>query len=427
MSTIAIIGRTNVGKSTLFNKMVEESKAMVSDIPGTTRDRNYGICEWRGKKLILIDTGGLDIEKKDIIEKNVVKQAEFAIKEASVILFIVDAKTGITSEDRNLARALRKADKPIILVANKADSPKFREKAESDKWKGLGFGKAAPVSAANGSGVGDLLDILVKKLRAKRLPSVFEKPLTKLIFLGKPNVGKSSIVNALLGEERVIVSNIPHTTREPEDSILAYKDNPFLLIDTAGIRKKAKVGKGLERMGVSRSIKALDRADVALLVLDATDNLGAQDKKLARLIVDKQKNVVVVVNKIDMIDDTKNLADYVYTNLPFLKWAPILFTSAIEKKGVNKILDKALEIQEESKKVIEPQKLESLLKEISKERSRPKVYKIKQTKSAPVVFGILIKRKETFPQDFLKFVENRIRREFKFPGVPIRVEILNIR
>lgn len=430
MSTIAIIGRTNVGKSTLFNRLVEENKAMVSDIPGTTRDRNYGICEWQGKKLILIDTGGLDVQKKDVIEKNVAKQAEFAIKEASAILFLVDAKTGITNEDRILARALRNSKKPVILVVNKADNPRLRADAESEKWKALGFGKAIPVSAANGSGTGDLLDILIKKLRTKSLSSVFEKPLTKIIFIGKPNVGKSSLVNALLGEERVIVSNIPHTTREPEDSILAYKDNPFLLIDTAGIRKKARVSRGLEKMGVGRSINAIDRADVALFIVDVGEDIGAQDKKLARLIVDKQKGMAVIINKTDLLDDIeekKEFEKYLRGNLPFLEWAPIIFTSAKTKKNVHKILDLALEVQKESKRKIEQTDLEKFLKDFQKERPVPRIYKIKQIKTAPPVFGILLKRKEVIPPTFLKFVENRLRREFKFPGVPIRIEVLNIK
>lgn len=430
MSTIALVGRTNVGKSALFNRLVEESKAMVSDIPGTTRDRNYGVCEWRGKKLILIDTGGLDVEKKDEIEKNVVKQAEIAIQESSTILFIVDVKTGITKDDRILARALRKSKKPIILVGNKADNLKLREKAESDEWKNLGFGKAVPVSAANGSGTGDLLDVLVKQLKAKKGKDIFNKSFTKIIFLGKPNVGKSSLLNALVGEERVIVSNIPHTTREPEDSILIYEKKPFLLIDTAGIRKKAKVGKGLERMGVSRSIKALERADVALLILDITEDLGAQDKKIARLIVDKQKGIVVIVNKIDLVDIAENkkpFINYLRANLPFLDWAPILFISAKTKKGTHKILDEVIRVEEESKRKIEKKELDEFLNEFQNERPTPKIYKIKQLKSAPLVFGILIKRKVDIHPSFIKFIGNRLRKKFKFKGVPVRIEILNIK
>ncbi|NQU84095.1 MAG: ribosome biogenesis GTPase Der [Parcubacteria group bacterium] len=428
MATIAIVGRANVGKSTLFNRLIEESKAIVSDIPGTTRDRNYGICKWRGKNLILIDTGGLDVGTKDIIEIGTAKQAETAIKEASAILFVVDAKIGLVKEDRDLARTLHKLEKPVLLITNKADSPALREKAESNTWRALGFEDPIPVSAANGSGTGDLLDILIKKLKIKKGEDIFDKPFTRIVLLGKPNVGKSSIVNSLLGEERVIVSDIPHTTREPEDSILVYKDRPFLLVDTAGIRKKAKVGRGLERIGVSRSIKALERANVALFVIDIDEELGVQDKKIARLIVDKQKGVIVIVNKIDLVEkeDTKEFVDIIRINFPFLDWAPVIFTSAATKKGISKILDLSLEIDEERQRKVEQKDLEEVLREIKAEHERPKIYKLKQIKINPPVFGILIKRKTIVHPSFIKFVENRLRRKFKFKGVPIRVEILNI-
>lgn len=431
---IALVGRTNVGKSTLFNKVIEESKAMVSGAANTTRDRNYGICKWQGKSLIFIDTGGLDISKTDVIEKNIRKQAELAIAESDAIIFLVDAKSGITNEDRVLARELRKnleqEKKPIFLVANKADQLNLRKKAESDIWKALGFGKAIPVSAANGTGVGDLLDILVKKVKPKNKKNIFDKEFKKFILVGKPNVGKSSIVNSILNEERVIVSNIPHTTREPEDSILIYDKEPLLLIDTAGMRKKAKVGKGFEKKGVSRSVKALERADVAFLVLDVSEDLGVQDKKIANLILEKQKGLIIIANKIDLVnfkEDRKAFENYIKINFPFLKWAPIIFVSAKDKKNINKILLAGLDVYDECRKKVENSELQKVLDEIVKKRPKPRIYKLKQLKGDLPKFGILVKSKETIHSSFLKFIENSIREKFGFRGAPIKMEILNIK
>ncbi len=440
---IAIVGRANVGKSTLFNRLLERPKAIVSPIPGTTRDRNYGRASWRGEELILVDTGGLeDIAIGKIIAKEVKKQVDIAIKKADLIFFLVDLKDGLLPQDLKISKFLKKLAKPVILVGNKADTTALRAEAENKEWLKLNFGKPLAVSAVTGSGAGDLLDAAFATLKTLRIkkptPSTpFARPI-KVAIVGKPNVGKSSLLNALLGEERVMVSEIPFTTREPQDTLFIYKDQPLLLIDTVGIRKKAKIEPGLEKIGVKRSIAAIERADIVLFVTEANEPLTAQDKHLADLILEKNASLILLANKWDLIPEKKpktiNLfTDYYRRFFPYLTWAPILFISAKTGEKVKKILDLILEINQKRNKFLTPEELEKFLKTAlakhwatihrkKKISQRPKILGLKQIATAPPKFQIITASKETIPEAFIKFIEKEIRKYFDFLGTPIKME-----
>lgn len=450
---IAIVGSANVGKSTLFNCLIEKPKAMVSPLVGTTRDRNYGSCFWRGKELVLIDTGGFVLKLNSApeqIEKEIQKQLHFAIDEADLILLVVDLKEGFRPEDRYFANLLLKTKKPIILVGNKADSPTLRERAEEPGWLKFGLGKPIPVSAVNGSGTGDLLDEIISKIKTLKIkpkPQKIYTPLVekaiKVAIIGKPNVGKSSLLNAILGEERVLVSEVPFTTREPQDTFFIYNDQPYLLIDTAGIRKKTKIEPGLETAGVKRSIRALEGADVALLVTEVHLPLARQDSHLAGLILEKKTGLIIIANKWDLVapKDSKTInqyTNYYYQYFPYLKWAPILFVSAKTKEKVKNILDLVLKVKKEREKNINKEDLEQFLKntlkihetvihKIGPPIARPKIIGIKQTGTCPPHFLLITPSKHPLPEAFIKFIEKRLRERFDFVGTPIEVEVKQIK
>lgn len=441
--SVALVGRKNVGKSSLFNRLIESKQAIVSDIPGTTRDVGIGTVDWRGKMLTILDTGGLDVIKTDQIEMNVRKQALRAAGKAHLMLFVADAETGPVSTDVVLAKELRKLDIPVILVVNKADSPRKRKEGELDKWKALGFGTPLLVSAATGSGTGDLLDEVFAKLGEMNLPLEKVEPELILTLLGRPNVGKSSTLNAMLGEERVIVSEVAHTTREPQDTILFYDDKPVLIRDTAGIRKRAKVGRGLEKIGVSKSIQALKESDVAFLVLDVTEEVGIQDRHLAGLAAESGKAIALVLNKWDLVpnkktDTTNIFEDYFDGQFPFLTWAPKIFTSAKTGQRVQNLLDLALRLKENRERTVTEEELDAFVEEVVKpfiaerkpkkmknkqggKKRHPHVYGIRQTRNAPPEFTVIAKNVDTLNASYRKFIENRLRERFDFEGTPIKV------
>lgn len=446
--TIAIIGRTNVGKSTLFNRLLERPKALVSPVAGTTRDRNYGRALWRGEEFILVDTGGLeDLAAEKILSREIKKQVDIAIGKADLIFFLVDLKEGLLPQDVKIAKLLKKLAKPSILVGNKADNAAARANAEGDEWLRLGFGKPLAVSAVTGSGTGDLLDAAFAKEKTikikKAAPAIPLAPPIKVAIVGKPNVGKSSLLNALLGEERVLVTEIPFTTREPQDTLLVYKEQPLLLIDTVGIRKKAKIEPGLEKIGVKRSIAAIERADVALFVTEVHEPLTAQDKHLAELILEKNASLIILANKWDLIEEkdvqTMNrFTDYYRRFFPYLTWAPILFISAKTGEKVKKILDLILQIKQEREKVLSPEELDQFLKEtLHKHRitihrkkrisQRPKIVGLEQKSTGPPQFNLVTTSKEPLPEAFIKFIEKRLRERFGFVGTPIKLEVRQIK
>ena len=436
---IAIVGRANVGKSTLFNRFVEKNKAIVSPISGTTRDRNIDKVSWQGKDFILIDTGGLDIEKNQTgkIETNIVKQAYKAIEGADLILFLIDIKAGVMPMDRELAREIIKNGKKnkVVLVGNKADSLKYHQMA-GDLYS-LNLGNPNMISAANGSGCGDLLDLLIGRLPKRKKTSHERKNKEiKVAIVGKPNVGKSSILNSILGEERVIVTDIAHTTRESHDIEFSYKENDFRLIDTAGIVRRSKVGhKTLERKSIDKSFDTINSADVVVFVTEAQKKIDSLDKKVTQEILESGKSIIIVANKWDLIPekDTNTInqyVDYYYNQFPYLWWAPIIFVSAKDEIRTRKILDMIIDIQKSKQIQISNSQLDKFLKyQISRHRpsrgrglKNPYIYKIEQIGTNPPRFLIYVNDPAILHFSYLRFLQNNIREKFKILGTPLHME-----
>ncbi|MFA5134092.1 MAG: ribosome biogenesis GTPase Der [Patescibacteria group bacterium] len=436
----AIIGRTNVGKSTLFNRILEESKAIVSPIAGTTRDVIYGTPIWRGKTFALVDTAGLDISGTGELEKNVLKQIDRAKREAQILLLVLDIKSGIMPEDRKLLAELTRQNKPFLIIANKADNLKSRNILFNKEWNNIPAEKIIPVSAKNGAGVGDLLDEIFNIAQKNKIefPDSDDLRSIKVSIVGKPNVGKSSLLNSLLRKEVAVVSNIPHTTREPQDIVLEYKGENITLIDTAGIRKRARVEAGFEKVGVRKSINAIKSSDIVLLVLDVSEPMGAQDKKLADLIFESKKGLIIVANKIDLIksdDWHKKFTDYLQRYFPFLDWAPVIFASALTTEKVNRIYDKILEVNAARNTKIDTKSLEAFIKGVTREHKplkakgvhHPYIFGIKQVGAAPPKFFIFIKEKTSVHDSYLKFLSKKIREQYGLEGTPLILETENIR
>jgi GTP-binding protein len=448
---VCIIGRTNVGKSTLFNRLIDQQKAIISKIAGTTRDRNYMKCFWRGKTFELIDTGGLQKIEMDEIEKKVQLQTQIAIKEADLILFVVDVREGMLFEDKEIAKNLRKSKKAVILIVNKVDSNNLR-KLTSDFFK-LGLGEPILVSAVTGIGTGDLLDEIVKKIFVlptvqldENNESLTKKSVTKIILVGRPNVGKSSILNAILGEERVIVSEQPHTTREVLDTLIIYKNQPIVIIDTVGLRKKNKIDSYIEKTGTLQSLQMFKKADIICLVVEAGKIISSQDKRIADYIKETKKGGLLVINKWDLmsIKERKKINEYMqYFKWQFshLSWAPILFVSAKENFEIKKILNIALQIKQRLNKIINQKDLDEFLKEMIKKYSffihpsernfYPKtvkqkffsVFKLSQIGTNPFRFVLVIQQKTPLPQACLNILEKELRKKFNFKGMPIIIEL----
>jgi len=435
---IAIVGRTNVGKSTLFNTLAEENKALVSAIPGTTRDRAFADCVWRGQIIQIIDTGGFEKKNKSIIDTGIKTQIQLALEQADLIFFVANIRDGVLPEDTEFARALQKINKPVIFIANKADKKELTLRAKDPEWQKLGFGDPLPISATTGLGVGDLLDDAYKKLNEinKKPQPIVEIEALKIGIFGKPNAGKSSLINALLNEERMIVSDLAFTTREPQDTFVSYQGKDFVLIDTAGIRKQAKIKKGLEAKGVQKTKNILESIDVALLVIDISESIGAQDKNLANLIHESGKGLIIIANKWDLIKNkdtrrAKEFTDYINSQLPFVKWAPIIFTSAKNRKNVMKIFEIAEEVQKEMQREITANALDKFLKKaIKKARptggagmvTPPHIYSMKQTEIMPPTFEVLVKTKHVIHPNYLKYLEKQLREKFGFSGAPIIIK-----
>lgn len=445
---VALVGRTNAGKSTLFNRLIEKRKAITSSIEGTTQDINFGHCHWRDQVMTVIDTAGLDLTSQQATDENLKRQAQAAMDKADVILMLADVKSGVMPQDMALARKLRQSDKTVLLVANKADNPGLRRKALGEEWKKLGLGEPLALSAANGSGVGDMLDVVVEDLKDKGLiGQPLPEPDVKVTIIGRPNVGKSSLLNALAGEDRVIVSEIPHTTKEPQDTLLTYEDpdgttRRILLVDTVGIRKKGKVGKGIERLGVSLSLDEMKRADVAILMIDATEGVGIQERKLAGLIEKKNVGVLVVVNKWDLAEErdlgtADSYAKEVKKDLPFLSFAPVVFASAKTGNRVGRIMKHLVDIARQREREITQEELDGFLEMLKKKHghvigekkdsNRPVVYGIRQIGVRPPTFMVVGKKRETLHPNFLNFIGNRLREAFGFEGTPIAVVSREIR
>lgn len=449
---IVLIGRTNVGKSTLFNRLVEKNQAIVSPVENTTRDFNLNIASWRGFDFQLVDTAGVldtvNLKRKldqkisgmEEIEQKTQKQAYEFINKADLIFFIVDNKAGLLPEDKNIVKFLKKRDyqSKTILVVNKVDD--FKQRFDASEFNKLSLKKLMNVSAATGSGVGDLLDLAVdffaeSKEKFKKEKDVDELEKINLCIIGKPNVGKSSLLNALVGYERVIVSDMPHTTREPQNTELVYKDKIINIIDTAGISKRGQKTKGLEKYGIIKSMQTLRQADIVLLIIDINETITKQDSKLVEEIMDLGKSFIVVANKWDLIEDrdTKKWTREININFPFILWAPIVFISAHSGEKTNKIFDLVLRINEARKMKINETALSRFLAKMVKIHrpskgkgiKHPRVYSLRQVWTDPPRFEIKIGSAEDLHKSYLRFLENRIRENFDFFGTPIRVGIKN--
>jgi GTP-binding protein len=427
--TVAIVGRPNVGKSTLFNRLLEQRKAIVEDTPGVTRDRQYGVCEWNGKNFYVIDTGGFVPDSEDVFEREIRKQVQVAVEEASLILFIVDAATGITDLDDSMATILRKSTKPVFLVINKVDNNE--RMLEAAEFYSLGFETVFFISSISGSGTGDLLDE-VTQLITEDNELEEEKGLPKFAIVGQPNVGKSSLLNALVGEERTIVSDIAGTTRDTIHTRYKLFQKDFVLIDTAGIRRKAKVHEDLEFYSVIRAIKALDEADVCLLMLDAEKGITAQDLTIFSLAAKKGKGLVILVNKWDLVEKETNTAkEYekvLRERLAPFNDVPILFISAKEKTRILKAIELALDVHENRQRKIPTSKLnEVILKAIESYHPpvvRGNAVKIKYITQLPTVvpsFAFFCNYPDDIKTPYKNYLENKLRESFDFKGVPVRI------
>jgi len=425
---VAIVGRPNVGKSTLFNRFTQTRRAIISDEAGTTRDRQYGFCEWNGREFSIVDTGGWVVNSEDIFEEEINKQVGIAIEEADVILFVVDVQIGVTDLDQHVAKILRTSGKKVVLVANKVDT--FEMQYQAAEFYSLGLGDPFIVSAVNGLGSGDLLDVVVPLLK----PDVNEtlEDLPKFAVVGRPNAGKSSIINAFIGEDRHIVTDIAGTTR---DSIYARYNkfgHDFYIVDTAGIRKKAKVSEDIEYYSVIRAIRAIESADVCILMIDATRGIESQDLNIFQLIQKNKKGLVVCVNKWDLVEsktskDIKRYETAIRERLaPFTDF-PIIFTSALTKQRIFKVVESALEVYENKKRRVTTSQLNDFLLPLMENYPPPatkgKYIKIKYVSQLPdtqvPTFILFANLPQYIKPPYLRFLENKIRENWEFHGTPI--------
>ena len=427
---VAVVGRPNVGKSTIFNKLTGTKISIVEDTPGVTRDRIFGEVEWLNKYFTIIDTGGIEPESDDIILSQMRNQAMLAVDMAHVILFVVDGKSGLTAADKEVADILRRTKKPVLLVVNKIDS-----KSQFDNvydFYELGLGNPIAISGANSMGLGDLLDEVVENF-PEGMNTEYDEDVIRVAITGKPNAGKSSILNNILGEERVIVSPIAGTTRDAIDTYFEKDDNKFLLIDTAGIRRRSKVYENVERFSVIRSMSAVDRADVVLIVIDATEGFTEQDTKIAGIAHDEGKACIFVVNKWDLIEkDNKTMGNFrmsVREKFPFMTYAPILFVSAVSNQRIGKILETVVQVSAEHNKRVTTSVLNQVIGEAimlnqppSDKGRRLKIYYGTQTGVKPPTFNLFINDKELTHFSYTRYLENRLRENFGFEGTSIKIE-----
>lgn len=427
--TVSIVGRPNVGKSTLFNRLIGRRKAIVHDEDGVTRDRHYGESFWNGKTFNVIDTGGYLPGEVDVITRGIREQVHLAIDESDAILFVVDTETGITSIDKEITKILRRQEKPVFLVVNKCDNEE--KKNQAYEFYSLGFEKIYPLSSISGTGTGELLDDVVESFPEEKKQIKEEESYPAIAFVGRPNVGKSSLMNALLNDERCIVTDIPGTTRDAINSKLDYKGKTYILVDTAGLRKKAKVKENIEFYSTVRTDRSIREADVVVLILDATQGFDVQDKRILREAVNFNKGIIVALNKWDIVPDkdthiVKEFEDYIYNKVPTLHFVPIITISALTGQRIHKVLDMVEKVIEERQKKISTKELTTFISTILKERPMPvkrgrqlKIQYAVQVKSNPPVFKFFMNNPQELPANYRRFIEGKIREHFGFEGVPI--------
>lgn len=428
---VAIVGRPNVGKSTLFNRITGTRTAIIEDSPGVTRDRLYLDGEWNGKRFTLIDTGGILVDSEDHILKRVREQAEFAINEADIIVFVTDGQTGLTVEDDEVADLLRKSMKPVVLAVNKIET--FNREDIVFEFYQLGLGDPIGISASQGMNTGDLLDAIVESFPDDQEEEI-EPDITKIAIVGRPNVGKSSLTNTLLGEERVIVSDVPGTTRDAIDSSLKVGDQEYRIIDTAGMRKRNRIDVATERYSVIRALKAIDRSDVVLMMFDASEGITEQDRKIAGYVHESGKSCVLVFNKWDLVEkDDKTLHKYekkVRGDLLFLQYAPIIFISAITKQRVGKILELIDFVAEQQNFRATTSALNEVIQDAvrttpipTKRGKRGKILYATQIGVKPPTFIFFVNDPELIHFSYERYLENKLREAFGFEGTPIWLKL----
>ncbi len=430
---VAIVGRPNVGKSTFVNRLVGSRHSIVDDLPGVTRDRIYFDVEWQNKFFTVIDTGGIIPGDEDKIMLSIFDQAKIACEEADKIVFLVDGKDGVNPVDFDIANILRQSGKPVFLAVNKLDNPESYLMVND--FYSLALGEPLGISALHGSGgVGDLLDLITEDFVREDETEPEEKNI-KIAIVGRPNAGKSSIVNALLNEDRVIVSDVSGTTRDSIDSNIVYKEQKFTIVDTAGIRKKAKVDYGVEKFAVDRAIRSIRDCDVALLVIDAKEGISDQDKKISSIITESGKGLIIAINKWDLIEDKKantiNQFDKKLANeIPFLEFAPKIFISAKTKQRLNQIFDKAAEVYEQCTKRVSTGLLNKVVKELyalnpptSVKGKKLKLLYATQAGVQPPTFVLFANNGDLLKDHYKRYIENKLREAFGFFGTPIRISV----
>ena len=448
-AVVALVGRPNVGKSTLFNRLIGARTAIVEDLPGTTRDRIYGEAAWSGVSFVVIDTGGLEAQKtaeyrdtragvaplaRDSARyvTEITNQAQIAMDEADVIVLVVDGKDGLTAADEDLAEFLQQTTKPVFLAVNKSESEQ-RQLDAAEFWA-LGVGEPIAISAFHGIGVGDLLDLIAAELSDSLVVDEKEEDVVAIALVGRPNVGKSSLLNTLLGQERAIVSEIAGTTRDPIDTEIVYHGQNISLIDTAGIRRRGRVEPGIEKYSVLRSMRSIDRADVALLLVDGVEGVTAQDAHIAGHVLEAHKSVVVLVNKWDIVEkNTQTMVEYtrqIRADLKFLDYVPVLFISALTKQRVQKVLPTALTVAAERQHRIQTAELNGVIQDAyhrsppATKQQRPlRIYYATQASVEPPTFILIVNDPELAHFSYLRYLENQLRRHYPFIGTPIRIRL----
>lgn len=430
---VAIVGRPNVGKSTLFNIFANSRISIVEDTPGVTRDRLYADTEWLDNEFMMVDTGGIKIMNTDKIAVSIRQQAQIAIAEADVILFVCDARAGITHEDAEVAKMLRQSKKPIVLAINKADSPK--QEMEIFEFYNLGIGEPIPVSAANHLGLGDLLDAVVEKFpETSAYGEDGNEDEIKVALIGRPNVGKSSIFNTLVGEERSIVSDVAGTTRDAIDTPVIREGQKFLFIDTAGMRRKARIDEPIEKYSIIRSLRAVDRSDVVLMVIDAIDGITEQDKKIAGYAHEAGKGIVLVVNKWDLYDkdntSTLRYTENLRRELVFMQYAPVVFVSAMTKQRIHRLPEVIHYVAEQNAMRISTSVLNQVVEDAiainpppTEKGQRLKILYATQVKIKPPTFVIFVNEPEIMHFSYQRYLENKLREAFGFEGTPLQMII----
>ena len=429
---VAIVGRPNVGKSTFVNRLVGARHSIVDDLPGVTRDRIYFDVEWQNKAFTVIDTGGIIPGDEDDIMVSIFDQAKLACEEAEKIIFLVDGKDGINPIDYDIANILRQSGKPVFVAVNKCDNPESLLMISD--FYALALGEPIAISALHGSGgVGDLLELVTSDF--KILEETEDDKRIKIAIVGRPNAGKSSIVNALLNADRVIVSDVSGTTRDSIDSHITYKDTDFTIVDTAGIRKKSKVDYGVEKFAVDRAIRSIRDCDIALLVIDAKEGISDQDKKISSIITESGKGLVVAINKWDLIEDKKantinKFEKELAVDIPFLSFAPKIFISAVTKQRLGQIFEESVKVYEQCTKRISTGLLNKVINEAyalnpptSFKGKRLKIYYITQAKTQPPTFILFVNNEELLKDSYKRYLENKLREAFGFFGTPIRISV----